>query len=104
MNIGLKCQTSSRSLKQFKVQKFWILCSVEIIKESEYLQVLKFWNILSLEEIPKQVKCLECIFSRYTEDYINHSKAQCLEGYVSYYYPFHLLVLAYIRSMLHVVH
>lgn len=80
LNINTICETSSQNLKQFKVENLFVICTVDVIKESEYLQVLKIWNLLPLEEIPKLVKRLDGIFSRYTEDYINHCKEKCLEG------------------------
>ncbi|CAM8959009.1 unnamed protein product [Rhodiola kirilowii] len=75
------CETSSHNLKQFKVENFFVIWTVDIIiKESQYLQVFKFWNLLPLEKIPKLVKRLDGIFSQYTEDYINHCKEKSLDG------------------------
>ncbi|KAL9678229.1 hypothetical protein QQ045_016069 [Rhodiola kirilowii] len=74
-------ETSSHNLKQFKVENLFVICTVDIIiKESQYLQVLKIWNLLPLEKIPKLVKRLDGIFSRYTEDYIYHCKEKSLDG------------------------
>ncbi|KAJ0765120.1 putative TPR and ankyrin repeat-containing protein [Helianthus annuus] len=67
-------------LKKFKVEGLYIICSVDIIKEVNYIQVLKVWDILPLEEIPKLTKRLESIFSAYTDEYISRCTAKCLEG------------------------
>ncbi|XP_076911049.1 uncharacterized protein LOC143568899 [Bidens hawaiensis] len=74
------CEKSSQILKKFKVEGLYVICSIDIIKEVKYIQVLKVWDILPLEEIPKLTKRLESIFSAYTDDYINRCTAKCLEG------------------------
>ncbi|CAM8956395.1 unnamed protein product [Rhodiola kirilowii] len=80
LNVDMVCETSSQNMKQFKVENLFVICTVDVIKESQYLQVLKIWNLLPREEIPKLVKRLDGIFSRYTEDYINHCKEKSREG------------------------
>ncbi|PWA96126.1 uvrD-like Helicase, ATP-binding domain, P-loop containing nucleoside triphosphate hydrolase [Artemisia annua] len=79
-SVDLRCENSSQILKQFKVEGFYVICTIDIIKEVNYTQVLKVWNILALEEIPKLRKRLESIFSAYTDDYINRCTEKCLEG------------------------
>ncbi|XP_076911042.1 helicase sen1-like [Bidens hawaiensis] len=79
-SVDMPCEKSSQVLKKFKVEGMYVICSVDIIKEVEYLQVLKVWDILPLEEIPKLTKRLENIFSAYTDDYINRCTSKCLEG------------------------
>ncbi|XP_076915166.1 uncharacterized protein LOC143574429 [Bidens hawaiensis] len=79
-SVDMCCEKSSQILKKFKVEGLYIICSVDIIKEVKYTQVLKVWDILPLEEIPKLTKRLESIFSAYTDDYINRCTAKCLEG------------------------
>ncbi|PWA55756.1 uvrD-like Helicase, ATP-binding domain, P-loop containing nucleoside triphosphate hydrolase [Artemisia annua] len=48
--------------------------------EGECMQVMKVWDILTFEEIPKLTKRLESIFAAYTDNYINRCTAKCLEG------------------------
>lgn len=74
-------EKSSHILKQFKVEGMYVICTIDIIKDVKYVQVLKVWDILRLEEIPKLTKRLEKIFSAYTEDYINRCTEKHLEGY-----------------------
>ncbi|XVF06350.1 hypothetical protein REPUB_Repub06bG0040400 [Reevesia pubescens] len=58
-----------------------LLWSIEIIKEnSQFIQVLKIWNILPLLDIPKVAKNLETLFGEYTANKMSRCKCQCLEG------------------------
>jgi len=78
-----------RILKQFKVEGLYVVCANDIVKdwsdvvkEFRYRQVLKIWDLLPLEDIPKLIKRLDSMFGKYTDDYINHCKERCLDGYV----------------------
>lgn len=75
-------ESSSQVLKQFKVEGLYVICSIDIVKEMHYKQVLKVWDLLPLEDIPRLAKRLEGIFERYTDDFISHCNEKCLEGYV----------------------
>nr|XP_043619966.1 uncharacterized protein LOC122591790 [Erigeron canadensis] len=79
-SVELFCESSSHIVKQYKVEGLYVICTTDIIKECRYIQVLKVWDILKFEEIPKLTKRLESIFTAYTEDYINRCAAKCLEG------------------------
>nr|GEV91261.1 UvrD-like helicase, ATP-binding domain, P-loop containing nucleoside triphosphate hydrolase [Tanacetum cinerariifolium] len=79
-SIDLRCENSSQIIKQFKVEELYIICTIDIIKEFKYVQILKVWNVLSLEEIPKMTKRLESIFSAYTDDYVNRCTEKCVDG------------------------
>ena len=81
-SVDLCCQTSSQILKQFKVEGLYVICTIDIIKEVKYIQVLKVWDVLALEEIPKLKKRLESVYSAYTNDFNNRCTEKCLEGYV----------------------
>ncbi|KAK9063833.1 hypothetical protein SSX86_017705 [Deinandra increscens subsp. villosa] len=80
ISVDVCCESFSQILKKFKVGTLYIICSVDIIKEVKYIQVLKVWDILPLEEITKLTKRLEGIFSAYTDDYINRCTSKRLEG------------------------
>ncbi|XP_048231885.1 uncharacterized protein LOC8275336 isoform X1 [Ricinus communis] len=67
-------------LKQYKVEGLYIICSIDIVKERMYTQVLKVWDILPLEDIPRLAKRLDGIFGSYTDDFMNRCKEKCLEG------------------------
>ncbi|KAJ0095766.1 hypothetical protein Patl1_14988 [Pistacia atlantica] len=79
-NIDSICESSSRIIKIFKVEGLYTICTIDIVKESNYKQVLKVWDILPLENVPKLVKRLDGIFVRYTDDYINRCKEKNIEG------------------------
>ncbi|KAK3222752.1 hypothetical protein Dsin_009777 [Dipteronia sinensis] len=79
--IDSVCERSSHIVKKFKVEGLNIVCTIDIIKEElEYIQILKVWDILPLEDVSKLVKRLDDIFVKYSDDYVNHCKKKCLEG------------------------
>ncbi|KAJ0078956.1 hypothetical protein Patl1_24392 [Pistacia atlantica] len=79
-NIDSICESSSHIIKQFKVEGLYTICTIDVVKESNYIQVLKVWDILPLEDVPKLVKRLDDIFVNYTDDYINRCKEKYIEG------------------------
>ncbi|XP_031256256.1 uncharacterized protein LOC116114239 isoform X2 [Pistacia vera] len=79
-NIDSVCESSSHIIKQFKVEGLYTICTIDVVKESNYIQVLKVWDILPLEDVPKLVKRLDDIFVNYTDDYINCCKEKYIEG------------------------
>nr|XP_043619857.1 uncharacterized protein LOC122591668 [Erigeron canadensis] len=79
-SVDLHCVKSSHILKQFKVAGLYVMCTIDVIMEFNYVQVLKVWDVLPFEEIPKLTKRLENIFSAYTDDYINRCTEKCVEG------------------------
>ncbi|KHN25944.1 TPR and ankyrin repeat-containing protein 1 [Glycine soja] len=80
MKVDLLCGNSSQILKQFKVESLFVVCSTDIVKESTYTQVLKIWDIMPLEDVPKLVKRLDNIFGSYTDEFISCCSEKCLEG------------------------
>ena len=97
-NTNIICDQSKQILKQFKVKDLYIVCSVDVVQKSCYIQVLKVWDILPLVDIPELVNHLDTIFCTYTElvnhldtifctytdDFLKRCKAKCLEGYAKY--------------------
>ncbi|GKE01780.1 UvrD-like helicase, ATP-binding domain, P-loop containing nucleoside triphosphate hydrolase, partial [Tanacetum coccineum] len=75
-SIDSCCKNSSQMLKQFKVEGLYVVCTIDIIKEAKYVQVLKVWDVLALDKIPN----LTNIFSAYTDAYIRRCTEKCLEG------------------------
>jgi hypothetical protein len=74
------CGNSSRILKQYKVEGHFVVCSKDIVKESNFAQVLRIWDVLPPEDIPKVVKRLDSIFGSYTDDFISRCSEQCFDG------------------------
>ncbi|KAH9658796.1 UvrD-like helicase ATP-binding domain-containing protein [Citrus sinensis] len=79
-NVDSVCGSSLHIIKQFKVEGFYIICTIDIVKESQYFQVLKVWDILPLEDVPKVVARLDNIYVKYTAEFINHCKEKSIEG------------------------
>jgi len=80
VKVDLLCGNSSQMLKQYKVEGLFVVCSKDIVKEVNFTQVLRIWDILLQEDIPKVVKRLDCIFGSYTDDFISRCSEQCFEG------------------------
>ena len=79
--MDLPCKNSSMILKKFKVGYLYIVCSNDVVKEGSYCtQVLKVWDIVPWEDIPKLVEHLDSIFQTYTRDYLSRCEKKCLEG------------------------
>ncbi|XP_061990361.1 uncharacterized protein LOC133708840 [Rosa rugosa] len=79
-NVETISGSSCMILKKFKVEGLYIVCTNDIAKNQEYVQVLKIWDLLPLEDIPKLINRLDSIFNRYTDNFINLCKQKCLDG------------------------
>ena len=79
-NVCDTFESSSKILKKFMVRGLYIIASIDIVKESWYIQALKVWDIVPLPDIPKLAKHLDNIFGMYTEDYLNRCRVRCVEG------------------------
>ncbi|CAH1443461.1 unnamed protein product [Lactuca virosa] len=66
-------------MREFKVQGLHLLCTIDIVKDSHYVQALKVWDILPFHEITELIKRLEQIIKMYTREYINYCKARCVQ-------------------------
>ncbi|KAK6930708.1 DNA2/NAM7 helicase-like, C-terminal [Dillenia turbinata] len=74
--VEIVCGSSSQIVKQFKVGGLFVICTIDLEK---YMQVLKFWDILPLEDVPKLIKRLDSIYSMYTDEFLNRCKAKCFD-------------------------
>ncbi|KAH6770322.1 hypothetical protein C2S52_015125 [Perilla frutescens var. hirtella] len=79
-NVNWNCENSSHVVKQFIVDIYCVVCSIDIIKDSIYKQVLKVWDILPKSETAKLLRRLDSIFSMYTDDFVNHCNEKLFEG------------------------
>ncbi|XP_016652647.1 PREDICTED: uncharacterized protein LOC103343754 [Prunus mume] len=79
-NVGTICGSYSHILRKYMVEGHYIVCTTDIAKDVKYIQILKVWDLLPLEDIPKLVNRLESILKRYTDDFINRCKEKCLES------------------------
>ena len=78
-----KCDNSSYIIKQFKVDIYYVVCSIDMMKDSIYKQVLKVWDILPMTDTTKLLKRIDSIASMYTDVFINHCNDKLFERYVS---------------------
>lgn len=81
--MDLICESSSQIVKHFKVENLYVLCTVDIEKELDYIQILKVWDVLPWDDVAKTVKRLDSVYIAYSDDYISHCKKQSFERYVS---------------------
>ncbi|KAK3426795.1 LOW QUALITY PROTEIN: hypothetical protein EUGRSUZ_F03155 [Eucalyptus grandis] len=79
-NGGLLPKSSSPMVKQFQVEGLYMLCTVDILKELRYVQILKIWDVLPLSDATRLVEHLDSEFKAYADDFINHCNEKCLEG------------------------
>ncbi|KAF7849074.1 hypothetical protein BT93_L1266 [Corymbia citriodora subsp. variegata] len=79
-NVDIICEHSSHIVRQFKAESLYVLCTVDIVKELRYIQILKIWDVLPLEDVAKLVKRLDSIFETYSDDFISRCNEICIEG------------------------
>nr|XP_023922880.1 uncharacterized protein LOC112034293 [Quercus suber] len=81
-NLHVLCGASSQLLEQYKVKGLLhLVWTVDILKKnSNYVQILKVWDILPLSEMPKLANQLDVLFENYTLEKINHCKHKSLSG------------------------
>ncbi|KAL5700837.1 hypothetical protein ACHQM5_026241 [Ranunculus cassubicifolius] len=79
-NVDCVYENSSQLIQQFKVEGLYLISTIDIVKESTFIQVFKIWDIIPLHEMSKLVKRLDNIFQMYTDDFINRCKAKRIEG------------------------
>ncbi|PSS21431.1 Helicase MAGATAMA 3 [Actinidia chinensis var. chinensis] len=81
-NLNSLTGISGQLLEYFKVNELLnLVCTVVIGEEkSNYIQVLKAWDILPLSDIPKLAKKLDNFFGSYTGDIVSFCKFKCVEG------------------------
>ncbi|KAI3813725.1 hypothetical protein L1987_18456 [Smallanthus sonchifolius] len=62
---------------------FYVVWSVDIVNENSLcVQVLKFWDLLSLSHIQQRAKRLESAFRKYTLERINRCQSKRFEWYI----------------------
>jgi len=61
-------------IKEYAVSGLYLICSTDVERGREFLQVLKIWNVLGLEEVHSFREHLEEVFVTCTPDYIERCK------------------------------
>ncbi|XP_074273009.1 uncharacterized protein LOC141596682 [Silene latifolia] len=74
------CGSAVQIVKQYKVEGRYIICTNDIAKASSYSQVLKIWDIVSLEDVSALVRRLDNIYGAFTDDFLSRCKEKSLEG------------------------
>ncbi|KAF4379973.1 hypothetical protein G4B88_029965 [Cannabis sativa] len=71
---------SSLEIMRFKVEGLIVISTVDITKDLNYAQVLKIWDVLHPDDVPKLIKRLDNIFGNYTEDFVNLCNNKSFDG------------------------
>ncbi|XP_030461793.2 uncharacterized protein LOC115681846 [Syzygium oleosum] len=79
-NVDIYCEHSSHTVRQFKADGLYVLCTIDIVKALRYIQILKIWDVLPLEDVAKLVKRLDSIFETYSDDFISRCNEKCVAG------------------------
>ncbi|KAL5722953.1 hypothetical protein ACHQM5_006407 [Ranunculus cassubicifolius] len=81
-NLNLNDGTSSQILELYKVTDLLnLIWTVDVdVEGSKFIQVMKFWDILRLSEVPKLIARLDTVFGSYTVDKMNRCKFKLIEG------------------------
>ena len=71
-------------VRSFKVEGLNVVSTIDIVqRDTGYMQVLKIWDLLPNEDIPRLINHIDCIFGKCTEDFIDLCNENCLEGYAA---------------------
>ncbi|BBG98601.1 P-loop containing nucleoside triphosphate hydrolases superfamily protein, partial [Prunus dulcis] len=73
--------TCAQLLEKYKVNRLLnLIWTVDILQQnSEYVQVMKVWDIVTRSDVPKLAKRLDIIIGSYTVDKMNRCKHKCVE-------------------------
>ncbi|KAM7279812.1 hypothetical protein ACFE04_006946 [Oxalis oulophora] len=73
---------TSEYFEYYKInEELRLIWSVDILEEnSNYIQILKVWNVLPLYDLPKLAKQLEIFYAKYPTDIMNCCKFRSIEG------------------------
>ncbi|CAL2229702.1 unnamed protein product [Prunus armeniaca] len=69
-------------LEKYKVKgQLNLIWSVDVLEEnSDYVQVMKIWDVLPVSDTPEFAERLQIIFRSYTADKMNLCQLRCVEG------------------------
>ncbi|KAJ6813050.1 uncharacterized protein M6B38_145180 [Iris pallida] len=70
----------SMYVKQFRVQGLTVVCTTDVVKENNYIQVMKVWDVLTLMDVPKLLQRLEHMMSLFDPIYVKYCMADKFEG------------------------
>jgi len=67
--------------KAYKIRDLYLVWSTDLEKSERYFQIIRIWDLLSHQHVARTVQHLENLFSRYTDDYLDHCRRVQAEGY-----------------------
>ncbi|RDX70408.1 putative helicase MAGATAMA 3, partial [Mucuna pruriens] len=81
-NIGVVDNTSSQLLELYKVnESLYLAWTIDILEEnSNYVQVLKIWDILPLSEVSNLARDIDISYRSYSVDILKCCKIRCSDG------------------------
>ena len=71
---------SSLEIRKYKVEDLFVISTVDITKDIKYMQVLKIWDVLRPNDVPKLIKHLDNIFGKYTADFVSLCNDKSFDG------------------------
>ena len=76
--------TCAQVLQKYKVKGLLnLIWSVDVLEEnSDYVQVMKIWDVLPVSDTPEFAERLRIIFRSYTADKMKLCLLRCVEAYV----------------------
>ena len=85
INIGVADDTCSQLLQLYKVNELlYLVWTIDILEEnSNYVQILKIWDVLPLSEISKMARAIHISYRNYSVDILKFCKFRCSDGYNS---------------------
>lgn len=84
-NLGVAGYTCSQLLELYKVNELLYLAwTIDILEEnSNYVQVLKIWDVLPLSEVSKLARDIDMSYRNYSVDILKCCKFRYSDGYNS---------------------
>nr|KYP76033.1 Helicase SEN1 [Cajanus cajan] len=82
INIGFVDDTSTQLLELYKVnESLYLAWTIDVLEEnSNYVQVLKIWDVLPLSEVSNLARDINISYRSYSVDILRCCKIRCSEG------------------------
>ncbi|KAL6608064.1 hypothetical protein ACP70R_041127 [Stipagrostis hirtigluma subsp. patula] len=89
--VGLGCGWRSRwkdmgmidkfeLAKVYRVRDLYLIWTTDLEKDGRFFQIIKIWDLVTLQHIERTVRRLENLFSMYSDNYMEHCRSVCKEG------------------------
>jgi len=86
INFGVVDDTSSQLLELYKVnESLYLVWTIDVIEEnSNYVQILKIWDVLPLSEVTNLARNIDISYRSYSVDILRFCKTRLYDGYNTY--------------------